>query len=298
MKNLHQYKKYWFLLFFLCLLQISFAQETDDPKSMFDIVIDLDGVLIYPLSDAELKHAHVPPSPNRIIEFEGHFFRIADGAEEFITSLAKDPGVRLSIYSAASAARNNAVLKKIALPGGKTAFDLLNGRIFGSERLLYSRDYPIGVKDLRRILLPSSIPNAILIDDQEGIIPSQVENWLPLPSRRAECVEEILTLYKYEMEWGYPDYAVSRAQEFIADRNKLLRARGTIELAIRQARSVKISLREGLSRVKNANPTDVQLYRIGSRAFKAVNPKFHITPLVPRTEPPGSIRDNLRKLRN
>lgn len=134
-----------------------------------DVAIDLDGLLFVDTNQGSRE--------GDVITVKGKKVRIAEGAREFLASLAADPRLRLSFYSANDGERNKEGLRQIILPGGKSALDIVGGRVYARDEMVPG---PSGdVKDLTRVAKGVDLSRAILIDDQTRYsAPGQEKNLL------------------------------------------------------------------------------------------------------------------------
>lgn len=153
-----------------------------------DIVLDLDGTLIYafPKSNPDVSALN----PNLGIQVP---FGYAHGTIEFIQCIQSIPNIRLSFYSSGDKWRNESVVYKIMNEVKKPSFlnywwrsyrsypSYLSYRSYRSYRILSKEDLTsLGEKDLTRIRPGINIDRTILIDDI-GIVPTnQKSNVLKL----------------------------------------------------------------------------------------------------------------------
>lgn len=256
-----------------------FAPSFSYAKAKIDFVLDIDGVLIDDWSGGK------PGIHDIVVTAVGLNYRLADGVGAFLQSLSDIPNARISIFSSNLEDRNLEVLKKIFLPDGRSAFQLVEGRIFSRANLYKDPESHRLVKDLNLVSPDIDLNNAILIDDQEGYASnSQKRNLLRVRNSqlstfyRINSNGEIASIVKMFLESGSGWSAKEYANSFVTDRNKLAWARGLIDIAGETAVREGISIVEALHQIQYPNgedfnfrlSEDLSIYRKGVQALKKV----------------------------
>lgn len=273
-------------------------------EERIDFVVDIDHILIDELLP---EMGDVPKE--RIIVMPTASFRMADGAEEFLESLSRIPGAKISFYSNESKERNERILRSIRLKNGKSALSLAEGRLLNNVDVVVqgtiAQEYQFGPyrhfagakggkkKDLSKIS-GLDLNRAFLIDDQRVVAAQgQEKNLLRLynvdtdVAGRAESHDDLI---RSLAESGEAKQARDVATARVQDRNRLAYARGMIEAAMEMSVREQISPIEALSRlqwevgergiVSIRPPDDIQFYRRGARLLKKINPDYHFTPAL------------------
>ncbi|MFZ4712456.1 MAG: hypothetical protein ACOYL6_01975 [Bacteriovoracaceae bacterium] len=199
---------------YLILLLINLSFSVSAQERFLDVVFDLDWTLLYPIKDpSKVK-------PEKLIEADGGYYRVADWTEEVLTQLSERPDVRISFYSGGSIIRNIEALKKIKLASGKSAFDIAFKILNNADLFTVSDDQSLPFnqrfkKDLTRI--NSNISLVILVDDSKNFtMPGQEAHqlWLGKTYNFYEIAEDL------PLERGA--YDPKTISEWRRERNKML----------------------------------------------------------------------------
>lgn len=266
----------------------------------FDFFIDLDGVIL--LNPTNFRGSD---STRRTITSYGTTYRLADGTEEFIQSLLEIPGARVSFFSAYDRLRTEDVARQIRLPNGLTVYDAFQGRVFSGESLSFRnangqmeqiRDQRIGslhaYKFLNNVLPDLDLSRSVLFDDNRGnVAPGQENNFVHTFAGEQLSAD---THVEYQSSLHeFPEEAVGIAQDFVSGRNILAWARGLVEVARETAAQTGESVPAVLARLQQREGSDLRVspqarqnpeyYRRGARIFRAMNPAYHFTSLIPHT---------------
>lgn len=158
--------KYVLILFWIGI-SVNTALATD----VFDIILDIDGVLIFDADRVALGRAAERGQESRYIEYNNetdHHYRKADGVEKLLIFLSELPGVKISYFSAGPRSRNIKVLESIILPNGSTALSLAEE---GGQYRVFSRgdlDRSGGkrYKNLQKLPIDISLERVLIIDDR------------------------------------------------------------------------------------------------------------------------------------
>ena len=204
-------------------------------------------------------------------------YRVLDGAAEFLQARVDQPGVRVSIFSRGGAERNEALLKKLILPDGRRAWDVVH---FVFSDIDTTSDFK---KDLAKV---NSDTSRVLIveDNPEAIAEGQELNVI----RVSPKVPHFFTSPKET--WTHDGItSTTTATEFVQSRNKLAFADGVFSQIVDLVNTKGISPRAASALVQfapdsNGNPVyredlknDLQYYRKGAADFHKVNPKYKFT---------------------
>jgi hypothetical protein len=256
----------------------SFAVESHAPV---DIVFDLDDTLIRWVR--AFPDEHLPP--NAIAPDGGalkHSYRVLDGATELLQSLANRPNVRISFFSLGPRLRNEAVLKKVILPDGRSAWDI-------AHKVLSDHDATShGEKDLTKI--NPDLSRVLIVDDKfDSTIGGQRKNVVRISPK---------VRYFYEsagQKWGDEDQSPGiTPEQFIKNRNKLAYAEGILSEVFDAVETKHISPLKAATQIQYSHDahgksvyrenliSDLRLYRKGAADFHAVNSNYHFTSVYKR----------------
>lgn len=282
----------------LLLALSSFALGAD----RIDFVIDIDGIILFEGTPAALKGAPA----HRIVRTDyGYAYRIAEGAPEFLQSLATIPGAHLTFYSGGSVGRNEDVLKKFRLPNGKSAREVAFRVLSDVDRTVPDRTelerwaeafrtffHGDLKKDLRKV--PGLDPSrAFFFDDRRAYVaPGQERNFVCLDyehvspgyekeSYPLDASDRVRALEKHSA-WD----ASAAAARNMAHRNKLVYGRGLVQQALDLAEREKISPVDALwklqwqetmgrdLKVRHIHPWSREVYALGLSLFRKENPGY------------------------
>lgn len=266
----------------LALTQTGSALAAQRP---IDFVLDLDRMLV---QEVTLHQARKAPS-DMIIALPPRYYRMTDGAREFLQSLREIPGARISFFSRASSTRNHVLLKKFILHDGASAWNLAEGRVYSDSNLTRPNGIHELGKDLRIVAADVDLGRAFLIDDHfEYSLVGQERNLIYMPDWWASFEESLVPSLLELDVIGDLEESQREATTFVIHRNKLIRARGLIEMALLKAAAEGISPADASASLQYS-PTragfhlmpgllkNLEPYRIGLKFFKAVNPGFRFT---------------------
>jgi hypothetical protein len=243
---------------------------------MVDIVFDLDDTLIRWVRAFPDEHL-----PSNAIAPDGgalkHSYRVLDGATELLQSLANRPNVRISFFSLGPLPRNEAVLKKIILPNGKSAWDI-------AHKVLSDQDATSnGEKDLTKI--NPDLSRVLIVDDKfNSTIVGQRKNVIRISPKVRYFYESV------DQKWAEEDRSRGiTPEQFIQNRNKLAYAEGILSGMFDAVETKHISPLKAATQIQYSYDThgksvyrenlmsDLRLYRKGAADFHAVNPYYHFT---------------------
>jgi hypothetical protein len=292
----------WLLIVVGTAFLLLVGQLSAHAAPRLDIVIDIDHVLVDNI--AGVLMTGVPES--KTITVLGEKYRVADGVAEFLESLSRIPGARISFFSNAPAERNLDLLGKIKLKDGRTALDLAEGRVLSRPditKLEYLDEEEYGKKfwrsfsgttkkDLTKV--PGlDLEHAILIEDQKAhALPGQERNLLNVYDPGIDIVgrpeshdDQIKSLATVD-----PESAREIGEARVSDRNRLAYARGLIDQALEKAAKEGLTPVEALSKLQwqlrdgvvyfKPMKTNVDAFRRGAVAFRQVNRQYHFTPAL------------------
>lgn len=221
-----------------------------------EIVFDLDGTLIQKDSAGHREERKEEDQITvRLIPF-----RLAHGAREMISVLARTHGVHLSFFSGGMKWRNTGFLEQLIPQISKNVHRRIPYHVFSKEDL--ARDEK---KDLHVLGEKVELDWSVLIDDSVGYVdPSQQNNHLriyPEPSESMQASER----------------DTARLE------NNLVRALGLVLLAFDLSRERGVSLVEALtsfqwkdSEYQHEFTNRREIYQRGLQAMKEVNPSFEL----------------------
>lgn len=288
--------------FLLLALSLLATLSWSSPPTI-DFVIDIDSTIVssvyeglsYPFKTIEIADGGQT----------GRFYRLINGAPEFLQKLSEIPGARISFFSADNLERNKELLSKITLPNGRTAADIAFKVLSGQDAVekteasvprrkefkFLFRDQGVK-KDLTTVSPDLKLENAILIDDIVSYAAiGQEKNILWVPGDLHASDHDKDSLHEI-IARDVTNGSVETAKfEYFAD-NKLAYAMGRIdeslEHAHRTGRSVPDVLWEkqfkmGENRIEMSDSFwNIRYLRKGAAILKTVNPKFQTVPLIPR----------------
>jgi hypothetical protein len=248
-------------------------------------VIDIHDTLIYARRGYSEADARSLPG-EYIQEVDGKYYRLSDGAGEFLAALASFPGAKVSIFSNSPPDYIRGVLRKIKLPDGTTALDCVNrtgGQLLSDQEIrnIRKKEYEhlepdmatFSSRDEKKDLSLASPPERMgwtfLFDDDAGYVAAgqeknlvkihtytkdrltRTKEWKEDAGAVAEDLgsffEEIVPLAEAE---GGGGFAGKNFWHFTRDRNKLVYALGLVSEALRIAEAEGIPPAEALWRLQ------------------------------------------------
>ncbi|MBL7716444.1 MAG: hypothetical protein JNL01_13345 [Bdellovibrionales bacterium] len=151
----------------------SFAGPAPKP---IDFVFDLDWTLFYVLPKDTLVDDRFT------FRFDDEVYRLADFVPEVLADIESWPGARVSFFSGGTTERNEALLKMLRLPDGRSAWDIAY-KVLNRPDLTKVSDNPAlkfskqNKKDLSKI--NPNLGHVVIADDtEEFVMPNQISNQL------------------------------------------------------------------------------------------------------------------------
>jgi hypothetical protein len=201
-------------------------------ETPIDISVDLDNTLLYGIG----ANQYHPDDPDHL-EYNGHYYRFTDGTREFLSALVAIPEVRVSIYTGGPADRTEAILKKIQLAGGRSAFESVFKMLSfddlvkmpnQSSEARFKDKYK---KDLHRVS-GSDLSQSILVDDMADLIYPGQESHVLFLQRTFIYVDE----QDHDQQTTHP-YHPPDPESGALERNKLAWALGMINAGVARMRA-------------------------------------------------------------